>query len=97
MVVFMVLFSIQLAFTIASLVVAVVNFARAVAAAENADDLIGNVLDFIWFVISTALNLILWISVSCGLSTFAVPCTLLLLLLARVPTSTTLNQLKLNY
>ena len=61
MVVFMVLFSIQLAFTIASLVVAVVNFARNVAASDNPDTLIANVLDFIWFVISTALNLILWI------------------------------------
>lgn len=57
----MVLFSLQLAFTIASLITAVVNFARNVADSDNPDDLIANVLDFIWFVISTALNLILWI------------------------------------
>jgi len=57
----MVLFSLQLAFTIASLIVAVVNFAQNVANSSDPNTLISEVLNFIWFVISTALNLILWI------------------------------------
>lgn len=61
MVIFMVLYSLQLAFTIASLVTAVITFANTVANASNPDEVISDVLDFIWFAISTALNLILWI------------------------------------